>query len=73
MITLLRIGKNYVAPERKEYLIDGEADIKMLPTSNTTGKGITGLCTPGSLAYTPDLSLIFQLGNDNIWHKITQT
>lgn len=69
MISLLKSGKLYVNPNRKEYLIDSEKDIASLPTPLGEGDGIIGICAPGSIAYTPDLTLICILGNDNVWHK----
>lgn len=68
MVTLLKIGGMYINPDRKEFLIDSEADIAGLPTATSDGSSINGRCAPGSVAYTPDLKTIYLLGNDNTWH-----
>lgn len=68
MVTLLKIGNGYVNPDRKEYLIDSIADIAGLPTATKEGTIINGKCAPGSVAYTPDLKIIYMLGNDGQWH-----
>lgn len=63
MITLLQIGDRYVIPDRKIFLIDSEADISELePETNASA--------PGSIAYTADMKIVYQLGNDRVWHKI---
>lgn len=72
MINLLRIGNAYFSPDRKEFLIDGESDVANLPTSTTRGSTAqaSACCAPGSIAYTPDMALIYMLGNDNEWHLV---
>ena len=72
MISLQRIGTGYYNPNRKEYLIDSDADIGGLHTSKTEGTAIKGTCAPGSIAYTPDLSKAWMLGNDDVWHAISE-
>lgn len=69
MVTLLKIGNGYVNPDRKEFLINGSSDVSGLPNSKAAGSSINGKCAPGSIAYTPDLKLIYILGNDDQWHK----
>lgn len=63
MITLIQIGDRYVIPDKKTFLIDSEADIVELETEAEDS-------APGSIAYTADMSIIYQLGNDHAWHKI---
>ena len=72
MISLLKIGISYYNPNRKEYLIDGADDVAGLPTSNAQGSAINGTCAPGSLAYTPDLQLVYMLGNDDQWYEVAE-
>ena len=72
MISLQKIGMSYYNPDRKEYLIDSGADIAGLPTSKSAGSAIKGTCAPGSIAYTPDLSKAWMLGNDDVWHTIIE-
>ena len=72
MVTLLKIGGVYINPDRKEFLINNENDIATLPTAHSEGSGTTGICAPGSVAYTPDLTLIYILGNDDEWHLATE-
>ena len=67
-ISLLKIGNAYVDPDRKEFLIDTADDVDGLPTKTKTGRAINGRCSPGSIAYTPDLTVYFILGNDDEWH-----
>ena len=71
MISLLKIGMAYYSPNRKEYLIDDADDIENLPTSKTKGasEAVPGTCSAGSIAYTPDLRLVYILGNDDVWYK----
>lgn len=72
MVTLLKIGGMYINPDRKEFLIDSASDIAGLPTATTNGTAINGICAPGSVAYTPDLKIIYLLGNDNVWHDASE-
>jgi len=70
MVTLIEIDGGYVLPDRKRYLLSSPDDVDGLPTSSTDGISISGRCSPGSIAYTPDLVNVYMLGNDDIWHEI---
>ena len=72
MISLMRIGNAYFSPDRKEFLIDSADDVQNLPNSKKDGAGINGKCAPGSVAYTPDLKIIYMLGNDDAWHDASE-
>lgn len=63
MITLVQIDNRYVIPDKKTFLIDSEADIVELEAEAEAS-------APGSVAYTADMTTIYQLGNDHVWHKI---
>lgn len=71
MISVVTIGAEYVAPDRKEFIIDSTSDVANLPTITKSGNlpGASSPCAPGSVAYTPDLVNIYVLGNDDAWHK----
>lgn len=66
MITLIKVGNGYVQSKHMEFLIDSSDDVENLPTAS----GLNA-CTPGSVAYTPDLSTVYILGNDGEWHVVS--
>ncbi len=53
------------------YLIESSSDVSDLPTSTTLGANGEETCSPGSMAYSADLSLIYILGPDDEWHQKT--
>ena len=63
MVTLIQIDERYIIPDKKLFLIDSEADIALLEKEAESS-------APSSLAYTADMKVIYQLGNDHVWHKI---
>ena len=70
MVTLLKIGQTYNSSMHKTYLIDSKSDVASLPDNQSVM--ISERCAPGSVAYTPDLKVIFILGNDNQWHDASE-
>ena len=72
MVTLLKIGESYQIPNRKTFLIDNDIDVLSLPTMTRDGVGIVGRCAQGSIAYSPDLKIIYILGNDGVWHNASE-
>lgn len=79
-VTLLKIGNSYVNPDRKDFLLETGTDeeileqISGLPTTTSEGTlpGMRGVCSPGSVAYTPDLKVIYMLGSDDEWHNVNE-
>ena len=63
MITLIQIDDRYIIPDKKTFLIDSESDITELNQKAEE-------CAPGSIAYTADMSVVYQLGNDHKWYAI---
>lgn len=64
MVNIIKVGSGYVSSKHKTFLIDSEDDVARLP--RTTG---ADPCAPGSIAYTPDLTVVYILGNDGYWHN----
>jgi len=79
-VTLLKIGNSYVNPDRKDFLLETGTDeeineqIAGLPTTTKEGTlpGMRGKCSAGSVAYTPDLKVIYMLGSDDVWYNANE-
>lgn len=62
---------------RIEYLCDKMSDVENLPTSSKNGKDLNSdnitnqPCAISSVALCIENSSRYILGNDNIWHKLT--
>lgn len=70
----VKIRGKYVIPDTKEIMIGSTADVSKLPTTTTYGTFTSPNANEpvgvGSIAYTPDMGSVYQLGVDNIWHKV---
>lgn len=56
---IIRQGGQVTAPGHIEVLIQAEEDVQNLPMD----------CAPGSIAYNENLSIVWQFGLDNEWHR----
>lgn len=70
----VKIRGKYVIPDTKEIMIGSTADVSKLPTTTTYGTFTSPNANEpvgvGSIAYTPNMGSVYQLGVDNIWHKV---
>lgn len=53
-----------------EILADAEADIKALGSTIEDKYGVTVVPFPGSMAYTADMSVVYQLSPSGVWTKV---
>lgn len=70
MIQVVRLNDDPCSTNINEYLIDSVGDVASLPTSKRKGSNGMPTCFASSLAYVPDLSHIWMLGNDDVWHEV---
>lgn len=70
----VKIRGKYVIPDTKEIMIGSTADVSKLPTTTTYGTFTSPNANEpvgvGSIAYTPDMGSVYQLGVDNTWHEV---
>lgn len=70
----VKIRGKYVIPDTKEIMIGSTADVSKLPTTTTYGTFTSPNANEpvgvGSIAYTPNMGSVYQLGVDNTWHKV---
>lgn len=70
----VKIRGKYVIPDTKEIMIGSTADVSKLPTATTYGTFTSPNANEpvgvGSIAYTPDMGSVYQLGVDNTWHEV---
>lgn len=77
--SITQIGNDKNSAIYKEYTVDYKSDIALLPTSIALGKQTTGnpvdndYCAVGSIAIVIEGNGKWILGNDNVWHEITQS
>lgn len=77
--SVTQIGNDKNSAIYKEYTVDYKSDIALLPTSIALGKQPNGkavendYCAIGSKATVIEGNGKWILGNDNVWHEITQT
>ncbi len=77
--SITQIGNDKNSAIYKEYTVDYKSDIALLPTSTALGKQTTGslvdndYCAVGSIAIVIEGNGKWILGNDNVWHEITQS
>lgn len=62
MVKLIKVGNNFISSEHHEYQVRDENDIQDLPGLD--------VCQVGSLAYTADFNMIWNLGDDDVWHLV---
>ena len=73
---LLSTGNPTSNIQRKEYLIDNESEITLLPTAKTIGKFQDGSeelnekCEVGSTALVCETSEAYILSPSNVWKKL---
>lgn len=60
--TIIKVGDRYDSSAHMEYQLSTQGDVANLPGTNK--------CAIGSIAYLQDLSIIWILGQDNVWHKV---
>lgn len=70
----VKIRGKYVIPDTKEIMIGSTADVSKLPTTTTYGTFTSPNANEpvgvGSIAYTPNMGSVYQLGVDNTWHEV---
>lgn len=77
--SITQIGNDKNSAIYKEYTVDYKSDIALLPTSISLGKQTIGspvdndYCAIGSKATVIEGNGKWILGNDNVWHEITQS
>ena len=52
----------------REFIISSASDVSSLPTSVRNANG--EIADVGSLAYTENLTHVYQLGPDNVWREV---
>ncbi len=69
ILTPVNAYKNHVCYLRVEILADTEDEIKAIGETITEGDALVSPA-PGSIAYTADMSAVYQLSPSKVWTKM---